>query len=419
MNLTLNQIKLSAAAPVATATTTATTTATPAATPAPGVAANSDLAAALPIGGASAGMARASSAAAQPALAFAEWLGMDQTTPPAPADADAAPDEQPDSATAPLLSAMTLNLALLPDMQATLAAFAASLPGMPGMLQRVMTGASASADSETAPADTVSTSGAAGSDASRDARALPGTALAAAETRVPAAPLAAAQSAAPSAVPSLAQSVAQSAAPAASALPASSASATAARQRPAAAEDADAEAVRPSAERSSAQSFNIAAAAAPTTSVRSADTLTLAGPPTAWRQSLQDALGERLHLQVGKNAEQAVIRLEPPQLGRIEIAIRHSAGTLEVQISATHGEVLRQLREVGESLRGDLAQRQFTEVAVNIVPAARGANTAFLGAGDGSGRGRQQDGREPEPTPGDALAEANTGERSFSLNGRG
>jgi flagellar hook-length control protein FliK len=163
------------------------------------------------------------------------------------------------------------------------------------------------------------------------------------------------------------------------------------------------------------------AAPAPGATPRTADTVTLSGPPTAWRQTLQEALGERMQLQVGKNAEQAVIRLEPPMLGRVEIAIRHSAGSLEVHITATHGEVLRQLQSVSEGLRNDLAQRQFSDVSVNIAPAPRAANGAPMFAG-GEGRGRQQDGRQqeqgPVPGPGQALAEANLGTSPFSLNGR-
>ncbi|WP_312554015.1 flagellar hook-length control protein FliK, partial [Massilia sp.] len=151
---------------------------------------------------------------------------------------------------------------------------------------------------------------------------------------------------------------------------------------------------------------------------RGADTVTLSGPPTAWRQTLHEALGERLQLQLGKNAEQAVIRLEPPMLGRVEIAIRHSAGALEVHISATHSEVLRQLQSVSENLRNDLAQRQFTDVAVNVTQAARGANAAPQFAGDGGNRGRQQDGQQQEQAPGNALAEANDGASAFSLNAR-
>jgi flagellar hook-length control protein FliK len=159
-----------------------------------------------------------------------------------------------------------------------------------------------------------------------------------------------------------------------------------------------------------------AASTLPAASAPAPDTVKLAGPPTAWRQSLQEALGERLNIQVGKNMEQAVIRLEPPQLGRIDIAIRHSAGMLEVNISATNGEVLRQLQTVSDHLRSDLSQRQFTEVAVTVAPAQKNSAAPF---GDPQqGRGRQQ-GREPEDKqPGRALAEASNNPSAFSLGGR-
>jgi flagellar hook-length control protein FliK len=168
--------------------------------------------------------------------------------------------------------------------------------------------------------------------------------------------------------------------------------------------------------------FGVAAPAAPGAAPReAAATLVLAGPPTAWRQSLQDALGERLNLQLGRNAEQAVIRLEPPMLGRVEISIRHAAGSLEVNISATHSEVLRQLNTVSDNLRNDLAQRQYTDVSVNVTQAAPRAQAAQAGAGfgaDAQGRGRQQGQDGDERAPGAALAEANQSTTPFSLNGR-
>jgi flagellar hook-length control protein FliK len=159
------------------------------------------------------------------------------------------------------------------------------------------------------------------------------------------------------------------------------------------------------------------AAAAPAGSPDRADTVKLAGPPTAWRQSLQEALGERMNVQVGKGIEQAVIRLEPPQMGRIDIAIRHSAGTLEVNISATNGEVLRQLQNVSDNLRSDLSQRQFTEVAVTVTPAPK--NNAAPFGDPQQGRGRQQDREQEDQQPGRALAEADTNASEFSLGGRG
>lgn len=167
--------------------------------------------------------------------------------------------------------------------------------------------------------------------------------------------------------------------------------------------------------------FGVAAPNAPAPAAREGGSLSLSGPPTAWRQSLQEALGERLNLQLGKNAEQAVIRLDPPMLGRVEISIRHAAGSLEVNITATHSEVLRQLNSVSDNLRNDLAGRQYLDVSVNVSQAPRAQAAAQAGAGfgaDAQGRGRQQGQDQDEHTPGAALAEANQSTTAFSLGGR-
>jgi len=157
-------------------------------------------------------------------------------------------------------------------------------------------------------------------------------------------------------------------------------------------------------------------------SARSADSIVLAGPPTAWRQNLHEALGERLQLQLGRNIEQATIRLEPPMLGRIEIAIRHSAGNLEIHIAASNSEVLRQLNTVSDSLRSDLAGRQYGSVSVNVsdVPrmqasAQTGGHTPGQGQADAQGRSRQE--QEQARAPGRALHdEASPGSTLFSMN---
>ncbi len=143
--------------------------------------------------------------------------------------------------------------------------------------------------------------------------------------------------------------------------------------------------------------------------------LKLAGNPDNWQQPLRDALGDRLQLQLGRNIDQAVIRLDPPQLGRIEIAIRHAGGALEVTISATHSEVRRQLNTISDSMRSDLAQRQFSDVAVTITAAPRSGNAAFA---DQQGRGRQPEQDHDEANVGRALAEAGNPAATFSLFGR-
>lgn len=115
------------------------------------------------------------------------------------------------------------------------------------------------------------------------------------------------------------------------------------------------------------------------------------------RHPLVEALGDRLRVEIGKRSEQAVIRLDPPMMGSIEVLIRHQGGVLQVQLSATHSEVLRQLQNISESLRQDLAQRQYTDVSVQI----------FSGSRDSDGRQRPADLPE-EKQPGRALAEAET-----------
>lgn len=164
------------------------------------------------------------------------------------------------------------------------------------------------------------------------------------------------------------------------------------------------------------------AASTPPASARNADSIVLAGPPTAWRQNLHEALGERLQLQLGRNIDQATIRLEPPMLGRIDIAIRHSGGNLEIHIAASNSDVLRQLNAVSDSLRSDLAGRQYSSVSVNVsdVPrmqasAQTGGQTPGQGQADSQGRSRQD--QEQARTPGRALHdEAATGANLFSMN---
>jgi type III secretion system needle length determinant len=124
--------------------------------------------------------------------------------------------------------------------------------------------------------------------------------------------------------------------------------------------------------------------------------------PAQWRQPLAEALGDRLQLNLQRGSDQAVIRLDPPQLGRIEIAIRHEAGSLQVHLSATHGEVVRQLNTIGDSLRQDLGQRQYGDVSVVVSDAGAMGRDA-----DGRSRGRQP--QQENTDPNRALAEAEVG----------
>ena len=145
-------------------------------------------------------------------------------------------------------------------------------------------------------------------------------------------------------------------------------------------------------------------AAAGTLPAQGGDVIKLNGTAQQWQEPLREALGERLQTQIGRNSEHAVIRLDPPMLGRIDISIRHTAGTLQVNVAASNPEVLRQLQGIGENMRTDLAQRQYTDVAVTISATPRSpAAQAFA---EGDARGQRQPGRQHDDAePGRALSD--------------
>ncbi|GGY95918.1 flagellar hook-length control protein FliK [Pseudoduganella plicata] len=139
------------------------------------------------------------------------------------------------------------------------------------------------------------------------------------------------------------------------------------------------------------------------------DTVKLAGNPNEWQQPLRAALGERLQMQLQRNSEHAVIRLDPPNLGSIEISIRHSAGALQVNLSASNSDVLRQLNTVSDNMRSDLSQRQFSDVAVTV-SASNGRGLA-----DGNGGGRRGEQEQQERVPGRALSEGDQPSSTFAM----
>ena len=154
-----------------------------------------------------------------------------------------------------------------------------------------------------------------------------------------------------------------------------------------------------------------------TTTAPAGDTIKLNGPAQQWQEPLREALGERLQTQIGRNSEHATIRLDPPMLGRIDISIRHTAGTLQVNVTASNSEVLRQLQGIGETMRSDLAQRQYTEVAVNISATPRSpAAQAFA---EGDARGQRQPGRQDDDAePGRALSDGSTAPTTYAMHER-
>ncbi len=69
-------------------------------------------------------------------------------------------------------------------------------------------------------------------------------------------------------------------------------------------------------------------------------------------------------MQIQQRIQNATIRLDPPELGSLEIFLSHESGRLNVQINASQADVARLLQQTSDRLRQELAGGQFTQVNV-------------------------------------------------------
>ncbi|WP_312742572.1 flagellar hook-length control protein FliK [Cedecea neteri] len=95
-------------------------------------------------------------------------------------------------------------------------------------------------------------------------------------------------------------------------------------------------------------------------------TLKLDPEPSRWAQQLQSALGERLQVQVKDQIQHATIRLDPPEMGKIDIVVQIENGRVQVSINASQGEVYRALQQVSNDLRQSLTEQNFVQVNVQV-----------------------------------------------------
>ncbi|HEY2454442.1 MAG TPA: flagellar hook-length control protein FliK [Scandinavium sp.] len=85
-----------------------------------------------------------------------------------------------------------------------------------------------------------------------------------------------------------------------------------------------------------------------------------------WSDQLQSALGDRLQLQVKDKIQHATIRLDPPDMGKIDISMQIENGRMQVHIQANHGEVYRSLQQISHELRQSLVEQNFVQVNVQV-----------------------------------------------------
>lgn len=94
--------------------------------------------------------------------------------------------------------------------------------------------------------------------------------------------------------------------------------------------------------------------------------LSLQGPEAKWGEQLLHALRDSVELQTRHSVQNASIRLDPPELGSLEIYLSHESGRLNVQISAAQGDVARLLQQTSDRLRQELVGQNFVQVNVQV-----------------------------------------------------
>lgn len=115
-----------------------------------------------------------------------------------------------------------------------------------------------------------------------------------------------------------------------------------------------------------ASATQVTNAASPQSHPAQSGNLKLDTEDSRWSQQLQRVLGERLQVQVKNQIQHATIRLDPPEMGKIDISLQIDSGRMQVQINASHAEVYRALQQTSNDLRQSLTEQNFVQVNVQV-----------------------------------------------------
>lgn len=85
-----------------------------------------------------------------------------------------------------------------------------------------------------------------------------------------------------------------------------------------------------------------------------------------WGEQMMQILQDRVTLQAQQNLQEAKIRLDPPELGKLDLLVRVEGDRLSVQINANTAATREALMQVSERLRTELQEQNFVHVDVNV-----------------------------------------------------
>ncbi|CAM3038134.1 flagellar hook-length control protein FliK [Pseudoalteromonas distincta] len=92
----------------------------------------------------------------------------------------------------------------------------------------------------------------------------------------------------------------------------------------------------------------------------------LKGAPNEWGQRLLNVLGDKVNLQIGQQVQRAQIRLDPPNLGRIEISISVDGDKTSVNLVTSNPQVRDAIAQTLDQLRQTLSQNGSVSVDLSF-----------------------------------------------------
>lgn len=88
--------------------------------------------------------------------------------------------------------------------------------------------------------------------------------------------------------------------------------------------------------------------------------------PAQWGQKLLSVLGDKVQLQLGQQLQKAQIRLDPPQLGSVDISISVDRERTTVHLSASNPQVREAMQQTIDQLRQSLGAKMNSEINVTV-----------------------------------------------------
>jgi len=85
-----------------------------------------------------------------------------------------------------------------------------------------------------------------------------------------------------------------------------------------------------------------------------------------WGQRLLHVLSDKVNLQIGQQIQRAQIRLDPPQLGSIDISISVEGDKTTVHLVAGNAQIREAMQQTLDQLRQSLSQAGDVTVEVDV-----------------------------------------------------